>query len=117
MIKHENIAEMAQTFVNALQDATKKAKTEKDFDDLENIVVDLLCGIPITILQKDFWTRESIRQRVPEEYQNDTDAINRVMYSLYSHDVIALTGDDFIENLDDDIDATIEIIKGVRHGK
>ena len=77
----------------------------------------MLSGIPVVVLQKDFWGRSAIRQRMSEEYQNDTDAINRVMYGLYSRDTITFCGDDFIENLDDDIVRSENVVKGVRNGK
>lgn len=103
MIKHENIAEMAQTFVNALQDATQKAKTEKDFDDLENIVIDLLSRIPVSIMHKDYFPRSAIRQRMEPDNQENTEFINKLMQYIYNEDAVYM-GDYVIENIDDCID-------------
>lgn len=113
MIKYENIAELSNEFIRALQNAAKNAKTEKDFDDLENIVVDTLSGLPITIVQKDWWGRQAIRERLPQELQNDTSAISHIMFGLYSHDTFAFCGKDFIENLDENLKKSVAVAKQV----
>lgn len=102
-IKYEYLEELRNIFINALQEETKKADNEDDMEYLASIAEDTLCAIPVELIQKDYWTRNTIATRLPEENQQDTSFINGLMQYIYSQDAIYM-GDYVIENIDECID-------------
>lgn len=99
-MKYEYLEELKNDFINALQDAVKKADNEDDMDELDAIAEDAICGLPIEIIQKDYWTRSAIKSRIADEKQQDTDFINRFTKYLYNEDAIYI-GDYATQNIDE----------------
>lgn len=106
-IKYEYLEELRNSFIKVLQEETKKANNEDDMEYLASIAEDALCAIPVELIQKDYWTRNTIATRLPEEKQQDTSFINGLMKYIYNEDAIYF-GDYVIENIDECIDEYVE---------
>lgn len=102
-MKYEYLEELKNNFINALQDATKKATNEDDMNALDSIAEDLVCEIPTELMQKDYWTRSAIIGRLPEEKQQDTQFINGLMKYIYNEDAVYM-GDYVVKNIDECFD-------------
>lgn len=102
-MKYEYLEQLKNDFINALQDAVKRANNEDDMDALDGIAEEAICEIPVELMQKDYWMRSAIIGRLPEEKQQDTKFINGLMRYIYNQDAIYF-GDYVVENLDDCID-------------
>lgn len=106
-MKYEYLEELKNNFITALQDAVKNANNEDDMDELDAIVEDAICEIPIEIIQKDYWTRSAIKSRMVDEKQQDTAYINRFMKYLYNEDAIYI-GDYATQNVDECYEEFVE---------
>lgn len=97
----DKIIKLKNELIKAIATAEKQATNEQQYQDLTDICVDLLDAIPITLLQKDYFPRQFIREKVNELDENDKDntqKINQVMQYLYDQDAIYI-GDYAIENI------------------
>ena len=103
-MKYDYLEKLKDNFVSALQHETINAKTETDMDELENITTDLLHRLPIELCHKDFFTRSSMKTRVPDFLQDNTKFINGLMNHIYDKDTVCFDNDDLWERIDDSID-------------
>lgn len=91
---------LVDEIIKRLKTQAENIKTEDEADELEEIVVDLLDAIPITIVQKDYCTRTFIRGFLPKEKREDTELVNKLMQKCYDKDMIYLYDLDFSSNVE-----------------
>lgn len=101
-MKYEYLEELRNDFIKALQAETRKATNEDDMDELSSITEDLVSGIPVELMIKDYWTRSAIKNYVLKvdapDKMDDTPYITRYMRYLYSENAIYF-GDYVNDNL------------------
>ena len=101
-MKYEYLEELKNDFIKALQAETQKATNEDDMDELSSIAEDLVSGIPVELMMKDYWTRSAIKNYVMKvdapDKMGDTQYITRYMRYIYSEDAVYF-GDYVNENL------------------
>lgn len=114
MKNYKNLEILKDTFLEELRKAEQEATNEYEYDELADIVEDLLAYIPTTLCQKDYFMRSVIRDRMATKDQNNSELVNKVMRYIHSQDAIYI-GDYAIENIDECIDEieTKEEIKTV----
>lgn len=100
----DKLQELSKKFLEELQNCEKKAKTESDFDELEGICESVLCGIPISILQKDYYKRSDVRTYLSDTEKEDTDKVSEAMKRLYDLDTISFCYDCVNQAIQDDLD-------------
>ena len=100
--KYKYLEKLKNDFIKAIQEETQKASNEDDMDVLSSIAEDLLCGVPVELMLKDYWTRSAIKNYVmkvdAQDKMNDTQYITKYMRYLYSEDAVYF-GDYVNENL------------------
>ena len=101
----EKLKQLADEFLTVLQTAEQNAKTEAQFDELEEICENIVCGLPITIIQKDFYKRSDIRTYLDDEEKENTERVSRYMRGLYNLDTIAFCYDMVNDAIQDDIES------------
>lgn len=104
----EKLKQLADEFLTELQTAEQNARTEAQFDELETICEDLICGLPITIIQKDFYKRSDIRTYIDDKEKDNTKRVSRYMKGLYNLDTIAFCYDMVNQAIQDDIESIAE---------
>ena len=108
------LQELANQFLKELQAVEQNAKTEGEFDELETICEDVLCGIPISILQKDYYKRSDIRTYLNYE-DCTTENITKAMKRLYDLDTISFCYDSVNDAIMEDLDY-VETEEGEQNG-
>lgn len=104
----ERLKQLADEFLTVLQTAEQNAKTEAQFDELEEICENIICGLPITIIQKDFYKRSDIRTYLDDKEKDNTERVSRYMKGLYNLDTIAFCYDMVNQAIQDDIESIDE---------
>lgn len=99
----EKLEQLKKELLEMLSVAEQNAKTEAQFDELEYICEGLICGIPTTIIQKDYYRRSDIKTYLVNNRKQDTEFINSVMKQLYERDTIAFCYDCVNQAIQDDI--------------
>jgi hypothetical protein len=99
----EKLKELKKELLETLSVAEQNAKTEAQFDELEDICEGLICGMPITIIQKDYYRRSDIKTYLADDEKQDTEFVNSVMKQLYERDTIAFCYDCVNQAIQDDI--------------
>lgn len=97
MFIDERIKILADEFLNELKTAEQNAKTEAQFDELVEICEEVLSRIPITLIQKDYYTRTSLRTWMSDfttDEEKRSEYISKIMTGLYDLDTIKF--DDYI---------------------
>lgn len=100
----EKLKELKKELLETLSVAVQNATTEAQFDELEDICEGLICGIPTTIIQKDYYRRSDIKTYLADDEKQDTQCVNKVMERLYYNDTIAFCYDCVNQAIQDDID-------------
>lgn len=109
-MKYDYLHKLKDDFVSALQHETINATTERELDELTDIAVDLFHRIPIELLHKDFFTRSSVKTRVPEFLRDNTKFINGLMNHIYEKDSVCF--DDYVcERVDESVDEYVKEYK------
>ena len=98
------LQELANQFLEELQAVEQNAKTEGEFDELETICEDVLCGIPISILQKDYYKRSDVRTYLDETDRDNTEKVSAAMKKLYDLDTISFCYDCVNQAIQDDLE-------------
>lgn len=80
------LRQTAKQFTDLLQQYVKDATTEDDFDELCDIVEDVLCKLPDELIQLDYYLRTSIRELLYDEYKQDTQKVNKFMNMVADYD-------------------------------
>lgn len=100
-MKHIKLKMLADEFIKELQDLNEKANTEDEMDELTEITIDLLDKIPITLVQKDYYTREFIRRFLPKEKREDNKLVDKLMNRCYERDIVFLYDEEFSSNINE----------------
>ena len=82
--KYQGIYNKIVELISDLNEATKQATNEEDLDTLADLSEDLICGIPVTLIMKDYIKRDYIKT-VMHEAEN-TEKVNQMMQQLYEED-------------------------------
>lgn len=93
----ERLKQLADEFLTELQTAEQNARTEAQFDELVDICEEVLSRIPITLIQKDYYTRTSLRTWMSDfttDEEKRSKYISKMMTGLYNLDTIKF--DDYI---------------------
>ena len=109
-MKYDYLHKLKDNFVSALQHETINAKTETDMGELVDIATDLFHRIPIELLHKDFFTRSSVKTRVPEFLRDNTKFINGLMNHIYEKDSVCFD-DHVCERVDESVDEYVKEYK------
>ena len=104
MFTTEKLEQLKKELLETLSIAEQNAKTEAQFDELEGICEGLICGIPTTIIQKDYYRRSDIKTYLADNEKQDTEFVNTVMKQLYERNTIAFCYDCVNQAIQDDID-------------
>ena len=80
------LRQTAKQFTDTLQKCVKDATTEEDFDELCDVVEDVMCKLPDELIQLDYYLRTSLRGFLYEEYQQDTQKVNEFMNMVADND-------------------------------
>lgn len=106
--QYKEIIEMCQQVMTKIKDMVSEAQSETVMDELQSIVEnEILDHIPIELIQKDYYTRTTIKSLLEPEYENNTEFVNKLMRQCWEQDIIAITDNcgivDDIRELADDI--------------
>lgn len=105
--QYKEIIEMCQQVMTKIKDMVLEAQSETVMDELQSIVEDeVLDRIPIELIQKDYYTRSTIKSLLKPEHANNTKIVNKLMRKSWEQDIVAITDncgivDDIIEIADD----------------
>lgn len=99
---------LVDEIIKRFKTQAENIKTEDEAGELEEIVIDLLDAIPITIVQKDYCTRTFIRGFLPKEKREDTELVNKLMQKCYDKDIVYLYDLDFCSNMEKIIEEITE---------
>ncbi len=80
------LRQTAKQFTDLLQQYVKDATTEDDFDELCDVVEDVMCKLPDELIQLDYYLRTSIRELLYDEYKQDTQKVNKFMNMVADYD-------------------------------
>lgn len=105
--QYKEIIEMCQQVMTKIKDMVLEAQSETVMDELQSIVEDeVLDRIPIELIQKDYYTRSTIKSLLEQKHANNTETVNKLMRKCWEQDIVAITDncgivDDIIEIADD----------------
>lgn len=100
----EKLEQLKKELLETLSIAEQNAKTEAHFDELEYICEGLICGMPTTIIQKDYYRRSDIKTYLADGEKQDTEFVNNVMKQLHERNTIAFCYDCVNQAIQDDIE-------------
>lgn len=109
------LEKLADKFITELNKQTKNAKNEETLTELENLAIDVICRIPIILVQKDYYGRSDIKSYLSESERGNTKVVNKIMEHLYNQDIISFCYDQTNQAIEDELNDII-IIKGANDG-
>ena len=92
-----------------LKKQNESATTEEQMEELTDIAVDIIDGIPITLVQKDYMSRIFIKGYLHTKNQGNMKMVDDLMNKCWQNDLVALYDQDF----DEDINEIVDEIEGV----
>ena len=72
----------ASEFLCEIGRLCEQAQNEDDFEDLVEIAQDVVEAMPRKLVLLDYYTRQNIKDNIPDEHDEDTQFINEVIDNL-----------------------------------
>lgn len=96
---------LRKKFLDKLNEAVNAAENEEDMDELESVAANTLSGIPIQLLQSDFYPRSTIKNLfIAKDKKEDKEYVDKVMKKIWQNDCICFYDD----NIQQDVTEAIE---------
>lgn len=87
-----------------LQKQTESATTEEQMEELNDIAVDIIDGIPVTLVQKDYMSRIFIKGYLHKKNQSNMKMVDDLMNKCWQNDLVILYDQEFEEKINEIVD-------------
>lgn len=88
--RYKELIKLRDNFLDALNAQARLAKTEEDYNDLEDITEDVFNRMPIEVVQCDYIQRSTIKSYLFDDDQKDMNKLNKFMRLVWESDAIRI---------------------------
>lgn len=87
-----------------LQKQTESATTEEQMEELNDIAVDIMDGIPTSLIAKDFMSRHFVKGYLHKKNQRNMKMVDDLMNKCWQNDLVILYDQEFEEKINEIVD-------------